>query len=422
MNVISKSERLLNLVSFLLKARQPVTFAKIRESVVGYRDERGSRPFDHAQGGPERRRMGRASLERRFERDKAALRELGVPLKFEAEGELGGTGYVLPRDAYFLPHVQLMPSEAAILALAGRFLLTGAAGPVSDALRSALRKLQFDSPIPGQIRETAEEHFLFHRHGATTSADKPAQAGKPADVQDQANLRQLTTAVLNRRAVQFSYYAIGNDRLERRTVEPYGIGFSNGHWYLVANDRARADIRVFRTDRIRGAVARVHMDSLQPEYELPGDFRVQDHVGVPPWLFGKASRTAVRIRFDSDVAFMVRLRPTPGDRWEENQERAVYCARPDGSATLTRQAAHLDSLLHWVLGFAHHAEVLEPPEFRSRVAAALRAMAEKHEEKKASRPCEGSANLRKVQRGRQPCEGLSEPSQGAAEKKAGRKP
>ena len=117
--------------------------------------------------------------------------------------------------------------------------------------------------------------------------------------------------MLNRRAVEFSYYAIGNDRLERRTVEPYGIGFSNGHWYLVANDRARKDIRVFRTDSIRGAVERVHVDSVQPEYELPPGFRVQDHVGVPPWLFGKASRTAVRIRFDADVAFMVRLRPRP---------------------------------------------------------------------------------------------------------------
>ena len=175
--------------------------------------------------------------------------------------------------------------------------------------------------------------------------------------------------MLNRRAVQFSYYAIGNDRLERRTVEPYGIGFSNGHWYLVANDRARKDIRVFRTDRIRGAVARVHLDSLQPEYELPPGFRVQDHVGMPPWLFGKATRTAVRIRFDANVAFMVRLRPSPGDRWEEHA---------DGSATLTRQATHLDSLLHWVLGFAHHAEVLDPPEFRARVAEALRAMAETH--------------------------------------------
>ena len=70
---------------------------------------------------------------------------------------------MIPREAYFLPRLQLTPSEAAILALAGRFLLAGAAGPVSDALRSALRKLQFDSPIPGEIRETAEEHFLFHR-------------------------------------------------------------------------------------------------------------------------------------------------------------------------------------------------------------------------------------------------------------------
>ena len=60
--------------AFLLKSRQPVSFARIRESVVGYRDERENR----------------ASLERRFERDKAALRELGVPLKFVTEDEPGG--------------------------------------------------------------------------------------------------------------------------------------------------------------------------------------------------------------------------------------------------------------------------------------------------------------------------------------------
>ena len=349
MAAISKGERLLNLVAFLLKSHQPVSIGRIRESVVGYRDERGDR----------------ASLERRFERDKAALRDLGVPLKFLTEDEPGGPGYVIPRDAYFLPRLQLTPSEAAILALAGRFLLAGAAGPVSDALSSALRKLQFDSPIPGGIRETAEEHFLFHPSFA--GEHKRIAAGPGA--QQQANLRQLTAAVLHRRAVEFSYYSIGNDRLARRTVLPYGIGFSDGHWYLVAYDRARKDIRVFRTDRVRGGVERLHADSVQPEYELPAGFRVQDHVGVPPWLFGKAVSTPVRIRLDADVAFMVRLRPAPGDQWEE---------RPDGSAVLTRQATHLDSLLHWVLGFGHHAEALDPPEFRRRVAEALQDIAAAH--------------------------------------------
>ena len=106
-----------------------------------------------------------------------------------------------------------------------------------------------------------------------------------------------------RRAVKFSYYAIGSDAVSKRIVEPYGIGFSEGHWYLAGNDRDREDIRVFRVDRIRGEVKRLHPDATRPEYDLPEDFRIQDHVGVPPWLFGKSKRTSVRMRFDADTAF-----------------------------------------------------------------------------------------------------------------------
>lgn len=348
MAAIPKTERLLNLVSFLLKLRRPVGLAEIRGSVEGYRDAE----------------VSAASIERRFERDKASLRELGIPLTFVNEEEPGGPGYLIPRNAYFLPRIELSSAEAAILSAAGRFALAGAGGPVSNALESALRKLQFDSPIPGEVRETAEERFLFHRKRATGSA------------REQANLRALTAAVLARRAVRFTYYAIGQDRVGRRVIEPYGLGFSDGHWYMAGRDRDREAVRVFRVDRIRGEVGRVHPESTRPEFEVPADFQIADHIGVPPWLFGKAERVSVRMRFDADVAFMVRLRPAPADEWREHG---------DGSITLTRRASNLDLLLNWVLGFGHHVEVLGPPEFRRRVAEALRAMAGTH----AGRPRKG---------------------------------
>lgn len=343
---IPKHERLLNLVSFLLKARRPVRPSEIREKVDGYRDETASP----------------ASVERRFERDKAALRELGVPLQYLEEDVLGGPGYVIPRDAYFLPRIELTPAEAAILSAAGRFAIQGAAGPVSDALRSAVRKLQFDAPSPGDIRGTVEENFLFHRR-------KPE--GKRSE---QAILGDLTSAVLARRTVRFTYYSITRDTVGRRVVEPYGIGFANGHWYLAGYDRDREDVRVFRVDRIRKDVKRVHPDATRPEFDVPADFRIEDHVGVPPWAFGKAQPVPVRMRFDADVAFMVQMRPGPGDKWQTHD---------DGSATLTRRAASLDSLLTWVLGFGRHVEVLDPPTFREQVVDALKRMAAMHRGKPA---------------------------------------
>ncbi len=338
---ISKSERLLNLVSFLLKSRRPVAPAEIWESVEGYRATD----------------ITRASLERRFERDKAALRKLGVPLEYVPQDEPGGPGYVIPKDVYFLPRIELTAAEAAILSAAGRFALAGAAGPISDPLRSAVRKLQFDTPIPGGIRGTVEESFVFHRRDERSG------------MVEQAALSELTSDVLARRVVRFQYYAIGHDELAQRTVEPYGLGYADGHWYLVGYDRDRKDIRVFRADRIRSRVRKLHRVAAGPEFDVPGDFRVRDHVGLPPWAFGKAERVKVRMRFDADSAFMVRMRPSPGDEWEDH---------PDGSATLTRCATHLDSLLNWVLGFGHHVEVTAPRGFRERVIDTLRMLADAH--------------------------------------------
>jgi predicted DNA-binding transcriptional regulator YafY len=338
---ISKSERLLNMVSFLLKARRPVPLAEIKESVVGYDTEA----------------MAAASVERRFERDKAALRELGIPVEFVGEDESGGPGYLIPHDAYFLPRIELTHAESAILAASGRLAMDGAVGPVSDALTSALRKLHFDSAIPGEVGQTAEEHFLFQ----TGSAKQ--------DRSDDACLQTLSGAVLGHHAVRFTYAKLGRGKEEERTLDPYGIGFAEGHWYVVGFDRAREDIRTFRIDRIQKDIALLHPATTRPEFDVPDDFSVKDYVGVPPWLFGRVRRTAVRIRFDRDVAFMVRLRPAPGDKWEDEE---------DGHLLLTRKVTQVDAFLDWVLRFGQHAEVVDPPEVRERIVERLKALREVH--------------------------------------------
>jgi len=341
MAIIPKSERLLNIVSFLLKARRPVSLAEIKDAVEGYRDD------DAAD----------ASLDRRFERDKAALRELGVPLVYVGEGDPSGPGYVIPREEYFLPRLQLTPSETALLRAVGQFAMTGAAGPVSDALRSAVRKLRFDAAGREDLHGTDEERFLFQRRKPGATPDASPLAG------------ELTAAALGRRAVTFEYYSVTSDTVARRRVAPYGVGFSNGHWYTVGRDLDRRAIRVFRMDRIRGEIKRLRPDATREEFEIPADFRVQDYVGLPPWLFGQAEPILVRIRLDADVAFMARMRPAPGDVWETHA---------DGAATVTRQATNVESLVGWVLGFGRHAQALEPPDFARRVQDALRALAQAH--------------------------------------------
>src|SRR3954449_3784393 len=63
-----RAERLVNLVICLLSTRQFLTAERIRDAVAGYDAPDGTRAADEA-------------FKRMFERDKAELRELGIPLE-----------------------------------------------------------------------------------------------------------------------------------------------------------------------------------------------------------------------------------------------------------------------------------------------------------------------------------------------------
>ena len=95
---VAKLERQLNLVSYLLSARAPVPFSDIRARVVGYDDE----------ASPD-------AIEKRFDRDKADLRAIGVVIEYKADDPTGQAGYVIDKQGYFLPELTLEPEDAMLL-------------------------------------------------------------------------------------------------------------------------------------------------------------------------------------------------------------------------------------------------------------------------------------------------------------------
>ncbi len=72
---------------------------------------------------------------------------------------------------------------------------------------------------------------------------------RAADV-DLSVLADLGAAAGLRRRVRFVHRSAGgSDR--QRSVDPYGVVFHAGRWYLVGHDHLRADLRTFRLDRLR---------------------------------------------------------------------------------------------------------------------------------------------------------------------------
>lgn len=342
---IAKTERLLNLVAFLLSSRTAVPFSRIRGRVAGYDDD----------ASPE-------ALEKRFDRDKAELRSLGVPIVYEPLDDKGDEGYRIPREQYFLPEIRLSVQEAAALAVVQRYAQESPGDPLARPLRSALRKVLVDSPLTGAAAASVtEQHMLGVR---TEKA--------PGDLS--ANLSILTDAALRRRLVRFRYYAIGRDETTQREVAPYGIGWHERHWYLVGRDQGRDDVRQFRVDRIRGRARMVGGTA----FEVPEDFDLADHVDRPAFLLRRdGNGERVRVELRPDVAFMAR---------DALREGWTFKDLPGGGGLVEFEANDRAAVLRFVARHAERARIVAPDGLRRDAVRYFRGILAAHEgEPKARR-------------------------------------
>jgi proteasome accessory factor B len=206
-----RTERLLNLVICLLHTRSYLTAERIRELVAGY-DEA---PTDEA-------------YKRMFERDKEDLRDLGIPLETGTNSAWDDEpGYRIARRDYALPDVTFEPAEAAAVGLAARMWSSAS---MSAAATRALRKLEAAgvevAPLPEGLQPQVE----------ASGAAFPV----------------LAEAVHDGRRVSFNYRGAGDTEPATRTVEPWGVVWWHGRWYLVGRDTDKSATRVFRLSRIVG--------------------------------------------------------------------------------------------------------------------------------------------------------------------------
>lgn len=301
--------RLTNLIALLLNARRPLTLDEIAAEL----DKEAPYPE-----GEEARRQA-------FERDKRLLREEGIPVEsVMLDGEGGRVGYRISPSDYYLPDLHLSDDELVALHLAL------AAVPLESGWGTeAMWKL-----------------------GDVEGADAPPLAALPSV----EALPQLFEGWRQRAAVSFEY------NREPRTVEPYGLLFRAGFWYVVGFDRGRGALRRFRADRIEGRVS----VGAPGEFERPAGFDAAAALPDQPFQLGDAAPLRVRVRVDAVLADKAVADLGPSGKVERSQ---------DGSVVLDVEVANEAGLRSWVLGMLDHAVVLDPPEVRARIVDWLRAMA-----------------------------------------------
>ena len=286
-----RRERLLNLLAALIETRAGLT-----------RDDILTNPTLGYPSNP-------ASARRAFERDKATLRAMGVPL--QESGPDRESRYRVDPKEYYLPDLALSEDELAALHVA-----VTAIGLGSTEGAGALMKL-------GGIEGA----------GSMPIAELPF-----VEV-----LAPLFEASRRRAPVEFRY----RDRLRR--LEPWGLTSRSGRWYVVGLDHGVDDMRVYRADRIEGDI----LTGAAGQFSVPADFRADAYLEDRPWDYGDGRPTDVTLLVDAGHELGVLHAIGPDARVE---------SAPDGSTRVRIRAIELGALVNFVLGFGEHVEIVDPPE------------------------------------------------------------
>ncbi len=306
---IDRVERLTNLLALLLETSRPLTLVQIESELAGQYEGKD------------------ATRRAAFERDKAALRGIGVPIETTVlSGQQAGvSAYWIDRDRYELADLALEPDERQALQVA-----VAAIRPASGEL--ALWKL-------GVEMSTADAP------GAVT-ATVPALPELPI----------LREATAGRASVRFDY------RDKRRRLDPYGLLLRTGFWYVVGHDHEHDEVRTYRVDRISGPVE----VGANGAFERPAGFDPRQAFPLDPKQLGTDSDVTALVRVDADRAAVTER--------ELGAERVV-ARDPDGTIDVEVPAANRPAFRSWVLGLEEHAEVLAPADLRAEVVDWLRTMA-----------------------------------------------
>ncbi len=314
-----RAERLVNLVICLLSTRQFLAAERIRAAVPGYEAADGSAATDEA-------------FKRMFERDKAELRELGIPLEtgrsshFEAED-----GYRIRRDDYELPEIEFDADEAAAVGLAARLWQSATLG---EPARQALIKL----------RAAGTDVHAADAPGSAPQID----AGDPG-------LPALLAAARTASVVRFDYRKPRDVEAVTRTLEPWGVLSWRRRWYVAGLDRDRGEPRSFRLSRIEGPVRTVG---------APGAFTRPARVDLLALVAGRQDDDRVaRIRVVGPGAGQLR-------RAADTRE-----GQGDDTELLTVTYSDTEWLARLVAAAGSGAVVLEPDDLRAAVVRRLRAVA-----------------------------------------------
>ena len=333
-----RSKRLLDFVMILLRARTPVTYRDIREQFPAYQT------------------LNVEAGLRAFERDKADLLDLGVPIRYvtpDEDDSLEDGGYVIDLKRFKMPEVRLTPDEISALVLAASVAHAMPGGAYPKIVDLALKKLAFDLP---ELPDTPTE-FPRPAHNAPTVLVHFPERAAPARPELGEIYATLEAATRLHKRVTLTYQTAATGMVSRREVDPYALVYREGAWLVVSWCHLRQEIRSFRVDRIHEAVMAPKPKS--PDFERPKDFDVKAYATRSPWTFASEPPEEVQLALSAEAAEVANedFGLTAVKRVERDRTLITFdCANPEFAASRVLAAK---GAIHVVRGERLRARIAE---------------------------------------------------------------
>ncbi len=315
------------------------------------------------------RPVSATELARRFEvsvrtvyRDIESLGLQGVPVT----AEMGRAGGFKLRDGYFLPPVSLCMEEAATLLLGLLLLKRLRVVPFPEEAENAERKLM--AVLPSAVRDRAARaaRFIGFEKVPTDLLHREPDDGNRRDAAsataEGAAVSLFLRALLERSRLRLRYGSAEEGTFA--DVEPCAILWDRDRWYLAGRKVGRGEeVRLWRADRVADLRRGVSMHPTRDDFD------------VAELLDRKWMRDAMRSwkeRYPSRVALNAAQAELLKSDWYYGTAEFVPC--DDGRTVMVYGEAYPEIAVELIRWLGPGAELLEPAEWRSLVAADLRTM------------------------------------------------
>ena len=245
------------------------------------------------------------------------LEKLGVPIRTTR----GRDGHYALVPGYKLPPLMFTNDETLALSVGLRVARELGLSDMTPAVASAQAKL--DRVMPKTLT----------RKIGDLNAVVALDLSRPHAVSGSEFFAGVTKCASAAQRILITYCASDGSTTERE-IDPYGIGYLYGAWYVVGYCHMRRDLRSFRLDRVRAIKAQAK------SFAMPKAFDVLKYLRES---IAAVHRThAIVVRFYGDMATVKRVIPSSIGKLTEQPGGIRLDAQADDLGWFARELSRLD--------------------------------------------------------------------------------